>query len=146
MLLHGEYDHKDRTQRKFTLSQWYLNHSLTEQDFKEEEKKCRPLCPCHHAQNTHNQHQEEVKVYSDTPNAVHKRAAYARGVKHNNMRKRQRGACANPKCQLPVVAGEESMFDYSLYDSVRPETALYASTSFLVFQADERMRFVTSCA
>jgi len=107
---HGEYDHKDRTQWNFLLSNWFMKPSLTEDDFKEEEKKCRPLCPCHHQQHTHHQQQEDAKtrVYSQKPVSVRSRRSKARGRKHNKMRKRKRGACHI--CNLPVVKGEESMF------------------------------------
>ena len=109
MQVHGEYDHVDRTE-KFKLSDWDKKHSLTEEDFKKEEAKCRALCPCHHARHSHEQRQEEDKDYSQDPEAVYSRAARARGRAHNNMRKRKRGECF--LCHLPVVAGEESMFEW----------------------------------
>ena len=85
---YGEYDHVDRTQRKFALSAWERTFSLTEDDFLKEQAKCRRLCPNHHQQHSHNQRRDEAKVYSQKPNAQYGRAAYARGLAHNNMRKR----------------------------------------------------------
>ena len=71
MKVYGEYDHKDRKQRKFYLSNWYKKFSLTEKDFKTEEMKCRPLCPCHHAQHSHKQRQEESKTKKYNLDRVH---------------------------------------------------------------------------
>ena len=79
----------------------------------------------------------EDKDYSQHPEAVRARAAKARGRDHNNMRKRQRGECA--ECHLPVVAGEECMFDWDHVDTENKHMQVSALLAYATSTMDEEI-------